>query len=61
MLYSQVFSHTPFSQQLQNNVVAEKGSPTSLHAQLFQTSEEIVQQAKDASKSIAASVILAKE
>lgn len=46
---------------LQNNIVAAKGSPTSLHAQLFQTSEEVVKKAKDASKNIAASVILAKE
>ncbi|KAK3866246.1 hypothetical protein Pcinc_028210 [Petrolisthes cinctipes] len=38
-----------------------KGTPVSLHAQLFQTTNEIVHKAKDAEKNLAASVNLVRE
>ncbi|KAK4295988.1 hypothetical protein Pmani_031488 [Petrolisthes manimaculis] len=48
-------------QLLTNNIVAQKGTPVSLHAQLFQTSNDIVHKAKDAEKNLAASVNLVRE
>lgn len=49
------------AQLLSNNIVAQKGSPVALHAQLFQTTDEIIQKAKEASKNVAASINLVKE
>ncbi|KAK3879034.1 hypothetical protein Pcinc_016377 [Petrolisthes cinctipes] len=49
------------TQLLTNNIVAQKGTPVSLHAQLFQTTNEIVHKAKDAEKNLAASVNLVRE
>ncbi|XP_042871401.1 peroxidase-like [Penaeus japonicus] len=46
---------------LKNNIVAEKGSPVSLHAQLFQTTDKIIQKSKEAEMNVAASVNLVKE
>lgn len=46
---------------LKKNIIAKKGSPVALHAMLFQTRNDIVQQSKDAMKSVAASVNLVKE
>ncbi|XP_042211466.1 peroxidase-like [Homarus americanus] len=46
---------------LKNQVVAEKGSPVYFHAQLFQTTENIINKAKDAAKNVAASINLVKE
>ncbi|KAG7174813.1 Chorion peroxidase-like 9 [Homarus americanus] len=43
---------------LKNQVVAEKGSPVYFHAQLFQTTENIINKAKDAAKNVAASINL---
>ncbi|XP_068216250.1 peroxidase-like [Palaemon carinicauda] len=48
-------------QLLKNNIVAEKGTPVYFHAQLFQTTNEIVHKAKDASKNVQASINLVKE
>lgn len=46
---------------LANNIVAKKDTPVSLHAQLFQTSNDIVHKSKAAEKNLAASVNLVKE
>lgn len=46
---------------VQNKVVAKKGSSMAQHGMLFQTTEEVVKKGKDASKNIAASVILMKQ
>ncbi|XP_069177766.1 salivary peroxidase/catechol oxidase-like isoform X1 [Procambarus clarkii] len=43
---------------LKNNIVAKEGTPVYAHAQLFQTTDKIVQKAKDAFKSVAASIML---
>ncbi|KAK7002154.1 hypothetical protein SK128_016026, partial [Halocaridina rubra] len=49
------------TQLLNNNIVATPGSPVALHAQLFQTTNEIVNKAKEAEKNIVASVNLVKD
>ncbi|XP_066945856.1 peroxidase-like [Macrobrachium rosenbergii] len=48
-------------QLLKNNIVAQKGTPVFFHAQLFQTTPEIVNKAKDASKNVMASINLVEE
>ncbi|ROT80397.1 putative chorion peroxidase-like [Penaeus vannamei] len=59
---SQITAKEAFEDELlKNNIVAEKGSPVALHAQLFQTTDKIVQKAKEAEMNVAASVNLVKE
>ncbi|CAL4123854.1 unnamed protein product [Meganyctiphanes norvegica] len=58
----QIKQKESFEQQLvDKNVVAEVGSPVQMHAMLFQTNDKIIHLAKDADKTVAASVNLVKE
>ncbi|XP_037800324.1 chorion peroxidase-like [Penaeus monodon] len=59
---SQITAKEAFEEELlKNNIVAEKGSPVALHAQLFQTTDKIVKKSKEAEMNVAASVNLVKQ
>ncbi|XP_047502342.1 peroxidase-like [Penaeus chinensis] len=59
---SQITAKEAFEDELlKNNIVAEKGSPVALHAQLFQTTDKIVKKSKEAEMNVAASVNLVKQ